>query len=124
MRRALAITVVAVAMLPASAAGAPTRVSATGDEQSETEMSLVLSRAKVDPGKAIIQFINSGEDVHDLQLKRKGAQDVQRSTGNVDPGQQDEVELKLRKDSRYQLWCSITNHRDLGMEATLKVRGG
>lgn len=124
MRRALAITVVAVAMLPASAAGAPTRVSATGDEQSETEMSLVLSRAKVDPGKAIIQFINSGEDVHDLQLKRKGAQDVQRSTGNVDPGQQDEVELKLRKGSRYQLWCSITDHRDLGMEATLKVRGG
>lgn len=124
MRRALAITAAAFAMLPASAAGAPTRVSATGDEQSETEMSLILSRAKVDPGRAIIQFINSGADVHDLQLKRKGAQDVQRSTGNVDPGQQDEVGLKLRKDSRYQLWCSITDHRDLGMEATLKVRGG
>jgi uncharacterized cupredoxin-like copper-binding protein len=122
VRLALAIVVAAAAMLPASASGAPNRVSATGDEQSETAMSLILSRAKVDPGRAIIQFINSGEDVHDLQVKRKGAQDVQRSTGNVAPGVQDEVELKLRRDSKYQLWCSITDHRDLGMEATLKVR--
>ena len=122
MRRALAVIVAAAVTLPASAAGAPNRVSATGDEQSETEMSLILSRAKVDPGRAIIQFINSGEDVHDLQVKRKGAQDVQRETGMVDPGQQDEVELKLRRDSRYQLWCSVADHRDLGMEATLKVK--
>jgi len=122
VRRALAVIVAAAVTLPASAAGAPNRVSATGDEQSETEMSLILSRAKVDPGRAIIQFINSGEDVHDLQVKRKGAQDVQRETGMVDPGQQDEVELKLRRDSRYQLWCSVADHRDLGMEATLKVK--
>ena len=124
MRRALAVIVAAAVTLPASAAGAPNRVSATGDEQSETEMSLILSRAKVDPGRAIIQFINSGEDVHDLQVKRKGAQDVQRETGMVDPGQQDEVELKLRRDSRYRLWCSVADHRELGMEATLKVKRG
>ena len=122
MRRALAVIVAAAVTLPASAAGAPNRVSATGDEQSETEMSLVLSRAKIDPGRAIIQFINSGEDPHDLQLKRNGVQDVQRETGEVDPGQQEEVELKLRRDSKYQLWCSIADHRALGMEATLKVR--
>ena len=109
-------------MVPASASGAPNRVLATGDEESQTEMSLVLSRAKIDPGRAIIEFSNSGEDVHDLQVKRKGAQDVQRETGMVDPGAQAEVELKLRRDSRYQLWCSVADHRDLGMEATLKVR--
>lgn len=106
----------------ATVSAAPTRVSATGDEQSETQMSLILSRAKVDPGRAVIQFINSGEDVHDLQVKRKGADDVQGHTGNVDPGEQDEVEMKLRKGSKYQLWCSVSDHRDLGMEATLKVK--
>ena len=85
-------------------------------------MSLILSRSKIDPGRAIIQFINSGEDVHDLQVKRNGAVDVQRQTGNVDPGDQDEVELKLREDSKYALWCSLDGHREYGMDATLKVR--
>ena len=76
-----------VAALPlATASAAPNRVSATGDEQSQEQMSLILSRAKIDPGRAIIEFINSGEDVHDLQVKRKGAQDVQGETGLVDPG--------------------------------------
>ncbi|MGZ8667664.1 MAG: plastocyanin/azurin family copper-binding protein [Solirubrobacterales bacterium] len=108
--------------VPAIANGAPNRVSATGDEASETDMSLVLSRSKIDPGRAVIQFINSGEDVHDLQVKRKGAPDVQGHTGNVQPGEQEEVELTLRKGSKYALWCSIADHRDLGMDATLTVR--
>ena len=118
----LAFAAVAAAVAPATAGGGPNRVSATGDEASQEEMSLILSRPRIDPGRAIIQFINSGEDAHDLQVKRKGAVDVQEQTGNVDPGEQDEVELKLRKDSKYALWCSIDLHREYGMDATLKVR--
>jgi len=57
-------------------------------------------------------------------VKRKGAQNAQAQTGNVGSGEQDELKLTLRKDSKYVLWCSIADHRDQGMEATLKVRKG
>ena len=107
---------------PALAGGDPNRISATGDEVSQSEMTLVLSAPKIDPGRAIIQFINSGEDPHDLQIRRKGAENVKKQTGIVDGGDQEEIELRLRKKKRYELWCGLADHRELGMEAELRVR--
>lgn len=98
--------------------------TAHDDDDSAPGMALTLSRTKVDPGKATIDFFNAGGDEHDLWLKRKGAQDAQAHTGNLGSGEQDELKLKLRKDSKYVLWCAIADHRDQGMEATLKVRKG
>jgi plastocyanin len=125
MRSAIAGATAALALLavPAAAGTAPTRVSATGDEISETEMSLLLSRAKVKPGPAIIEFRNSGEDDHDMRLKRAGFEG-EWGTGVLHSGDIDTVELRLRRDSRYRLWCSLQEglHRELGMEATLRVR--
>lgn len=107
---------------PAVAGDGPNRISATGDEVSESEMTLVLSAPKIDPGRAIIQFINSGEDPHDLQIRRKGAENVKKQTGIVDGGDQEEIELRLRRKKRYELWCGLADHRKLGMEAELRVR--
>jgi plastocyanin len=123
-RRLAALAIAAAALaVPAAGSAAPTRVSATGDEISETEMSLLLSRTKVDPGPAIIEFRNSGEDDHDMKLKRVGFEG-EWGTGVLHSGEIDTVELRLRRDSRYRLWCSLQQglHRELGMEATLRVR--
>jgi plastocyanin len=110
-------------MAAPAAADGPTRVSATGDEVSETEMSLILSRAKVDPGPAVIEFRNSGEDDHDMKLKRVG-HEGEWGTGVLHSEEIDTVELRLRRASHYRLWCSLQEglHREQGMEATLRVR--
>jgi plastocyanin len=117
------IALVALAAAPAAGGGGPTRLSATGDEVSETELSLLLSRTKVDPGPAIVEFRNVGEDDHDMKVKRVG-HEREWGTGVLHSGEIENVELRLRRDSRYRLWCSLQQglHREEGMDATLRVR--
>ncbi|MDX6582567.1 MAG: hypothetical protein QOI10_1751 [Solirubrobacterales bacterium] len=125
MWRAAAIAVCLAALLvPATApAGSsepvPDRVQVTG-----SEYNLLLSKPKLVPGRVIVQFINSGEDSHDLKLQRLGAsgqEGPELGLGEVEPGQYANLDTHLRKGARYVLWCSLTGHRQLGMEATLKV---
>jgi hypothetical protein len=44
------------------------------------------------------------------------------SAGIVAPGGYVNVDTRLRKRSTYTLWCSLSDHRQLGMEATLRTR--
>lgn len=98
----------------------PDRVGVRG-----SEFDLLLSKLKVKPGRVIVQFVNSGEDPHDLRLQRLGpdATQVGRELGSgvVAPSAYENLDLKLRKGSRYVLWCSLSDHRQRGMEAKLKV---
>ena len=85
------------------------------------EYDLTLSRGEIGPGPALIQLVNDGEDAHDLQVRlQKGG--VTHQVAEVAPGDYGTVELRLKKGSRYQLWCSLQNHRLLGMEAKLRVK--
>ena len=64
--------------------------------------------------------MNFGEDAHDLRLRRVGGTRTYR-IATVQPGKHARLRLKLLR-GRYQLWCSIANHRARGMHATLLVR--
>ena len=103
---------------PAGAAPGPPRLLVTG-----REYDLTLSRAKIDSGNAIVQFANDGEDPHDLRIKRVGAAGNGRGAGETPPGGLAEFRSKVRPGTRYVLWCSLANHRALGMVAHLRVRG-
>ena len=99
----------------------PDRVGVRG-----CEFDLLLSKQKVAPGRVIVQFVNSGEDPHDLRLQRldpaTGTQaGAELGSGVVAPSTYDNLDLRLKKASRYVLWCSLADHRERGMEATLKV---
>ena len=96
-------------------AGVPSRVLVTA-----REYSLALSRPKVEAGTAIVQLYDYGEDPHDLKLRREGSNRV-FSLGEVAPGETGRLDLKLRRGSRYQLWCSLEGHAARGMTATLKT---
>jgi plastocyanin len=127
-RTALTVAGFAVAaLLSASVAGAkpssepvPDRVGVRG-----SEFDLLLSKRKVKPGRVIVQFVNAGEDPHDLQLQRLAPDGTQVGpqvgAGVVTPGSYDNLDLHLKKGSRYVLWCSLADHRQRGMEATLRV---
>jgi uncharacterized cupredoxin-like copper-binding protein len=87
---------------------------------SATEFHLVLSRPSVKAGRVEIELQNDGEDVHDLRLRRIGGTRIY-SVPRTKPGRNATVEVTLRP-GRYRLWCSIANHRALGMQTVLRVR--
>ena len=123
-RRAVAASG-AVAMLAVSAAGGSATASPAPEAPSRLlvtarEYSLALSRPKVDPGRAIVELYDYGEDPHDLKLRRRGSKRV-FSLGEVAPGETGRLDLRLRRSSRYRLWCSLEGHAALGMTATLKT---
>src|SRR3954447_8470758 len=98
-----------------SGGAAPARVQVVAKE-----FSFGLSRVSVKAGPAVIELANFGQDPHDLRLQRLGARHI-AGLGAVAPGQRGELSLRL-PPGRYSLWCSVANHRRLGMRATLVAR--
>lgn len=83
------------------------------------EYSFSLSRLHLKAGQAVIELANFGQDPHDLRLQRQGAHHV-AGIGVVAPGERKDLTVVLRP-GRYSFWCSIANHRKLGMQAVLVV---
>ena len=108
-------TGLAVVALVLAAHPAPARV-----QVSAKEFSFTLSRLHVQHGQATIELVNFGQDPHDLRVQRVGARHV-AGTPTVDPGGHADLTLTLRP-GRYLFWCSLANHRQLGMRGTLVVR--
>ena len=107
----------AAAALPASGAraGDPARVQIV-----EKEFSLTLSRLRVHSGQAIVQLVNFGMDNHDLviQANTKGTKPLRFA--QLSPGDHSTKTVKLAR-GHYTLWCSLPQHRKLGMVATIVV---
>ncbi len=125
MRRIGAIALVLAGLGTANAAAGsdavPDRVQVRG-----TEFDLTLSKQKLRPGRAIVQFLNDGEDPHDLKLQRVDSSGApmgpELAVGVVGPGEYENLDTPLKKHSTYLLWCSLGEHRQLGMEATLRTK--
>ena len=102
-------------MIAATPPPPPARVQVVAQEFRYT-----LSRQTIKAGWAIIELNNSGQDAHDLRLQRVGGKRVY-AWPNVQAGAVADKTFKLLP-GRYRLWCSVANHRALGMQATLTVR--
>jgi plastocyanin len=83
------------------------------------EYSFSLSRLKVHSGTAVIELANFGQDIHDLRVQRVGAKHI-AGLGEVAAGGRADLTVKLAP-GRYSFWCSVANHRKLGMRTTLVV---
>jgi plastocyanin len=83
------------------------------------EFSFTLSRTHLPAGQAVIELANFGQDPHDLRVQRIGARHV-AGLGDIAPGARGELTVRLAP-GRYSFWCSIANHRRLGMRAVLVV---
>jgi plastocyanin len=108
------LAVIAAAAFLATSGGGQTRVQVTAQEFSYT-----LSRLQVHAGTATVELVNLGQDLHDLRLQRDGSRHI-AGLGVVAPGEHADLTVRLRP-GRYSLWCSIANHRQLGMHARLIV---
>jgi uncharacterized cupredoxin-like copper-binding protein len=110
--KALATVVVAFGL---SWHPSPARLGVTA-----TEFHLMLSRASVKAGVVEIELQNDGQDPHDLRVRRVGGSHT-FNVPLVDPGKRRTVAIHVKPGS-YRLWCSVADHRALGMQAVLRVR--
>jgi Copper binding proteins, plastocyanin/azurin family len=96
----------------------PGRLLATEREISATQLQLQLSRPSLPAGTAIIEQYNAGSDPHNLVAETQSA--VAFSFGDLAPGGDQKQTVTLHPGT-YTLYCSLLDHRSLGMQATLTV---
>lgn len=106
----------ALTATPGEAAKSPRSAVQAGG----TEFRIALSRSHVRPSRLRLEFVNYGEDIHDLAIRRVGTSDV-RNLGVARPGNRNVGRFTVKRGT-YQLWCTISDHRARGMSAVLKVR--
>ena len=97
---------------------APARVEVTAEDTGAFRF--VLSRASVPAGKVIIEFVNHGQDEHNLNAVEPVEGSLAGSIPNTAPNAHPSLTLDLRPGS-YTLFCSIADHEAKGMKATLVV---
>ena len=114
----LALALAGTLVVPAAVAATsrpPSRMQVTA-----SEFDFVLSRAKLRQSRLIVQLVNLGEDPHDLALRRTATGARTYLTPEVSPGEDRSISFRLYP-GRYELWCTIADHRARGMRATLTV---
>jgi plastocyanin len=92
----------------------PTRVQAVADE-----FRFSLSRSRVPAGRVTIELVNFGEDPHNFKVTRVGGTRV-HTIGETLPGGRTTKTLRLRQ-GRFKYWCSVADHKALGMKGRLRV---
>ncbi len=79
-----------------------------------------LSRPIVPAGKVIIEFVDHGQDEHNLNAVEPTEGSVAGSIPDTAPNAHPSLTLDLRPGS-YTLFCSLPSHEARGMKATLVV---
>jgi plastocyanin len=83
------------------------------------EYSFTLSRTTVPAGKVVLQFVNHGQDEHNLNAAPQEGPLAGHIADTPAGGVVDE-EVELRPGT-YTLFCSLPEHAKKGMKATLTV---
>jgi plastocyanin len=120
----------APALPPAPASPGPTNTLPHEEPQPEgtvshlgvkaVEWSYTLSRPEVTAGKVIVELNNQGEDNHNLKLQREGSGDPPLVVPEAAPDEHTSAGFNLPVGT-YRLYCSLFEHDEKGMHATLVV---
>jgi len=105
-----------------SASEAPVTSSAAGEAESitatEADFSISLDEDTLPAGSYTIDVVNDGSSTHDLVVERDG-DDIAKSD-RIGPGDTTSLTVDL-EPGEYVFYCSIGNHRTMGMELTVQV---
>ncbi|MFI9585943.1 copper-binding protein [Streptomyces sp. NPDC052236] len=92
----------------------------TGVTVTETEYNLRLSRDFFPPGEYTFTADNVGRAPHALAISGPGVDSAE--TDVVPGGEQARLTVTL-SEGTYRLWCPVSGHEQLGMEAHIEVGG-
>ncbi len=84
------------------------------------EYSFTLSRASVPAGKVILEFVNRGQDEHNLNLLPAEGPPAGSFADTASGGVSDQA--MVLKPGSYTMFCSLPEHEQKGMKATLLVQ--
>lgn len=84
------------------------------------EFYFVLSRPDVRAGELTVELNNRGEDPHDLNIRAEGDEGPPLQIPETDSLQRRVSDFELPA-GKYRLWCSLPEHAEKGMHATLLV---
>jgi plastocyanin len=84
----------------------------------EADFSISVDREDLTAGSYEIEVVNDGSATHDLVVERDG-EDVAASE-MIPPGGSGTVTVDL-EPGEYVFYCSVGNHRSMGMEITVQV---
>jgi plastocyanin len=87
-------------------------------EVSSVDFSFELAEDTVSAGTYEITLTNEGGATHDLVVERDG-EDVAASE-QIGPGESSTFEVTL-EEGEYVFYCSVGNHRSMGMEVPVEV---
>ena len=87
------------------------------------EFSYTLSRPGIPAGEAIVELNNQGEDPHNLNLRLEGGEEAPLEVSEAGPLEHRTARFDLPAGT-YRLWCSLPQHDEWGMNATLTVAAG
>jgi plastocyanin len=82
------------------------------------DFELDLAESELAAGEYEIEFVNDGGASHDVRVERDG-EDVAQSDV-IPPGETTTFTVAL-EPGEYVFYCSVGNHRSMGMETTVTV---
>ncbi len=85
------------------------------------EFSYTLSRPSLPAGEVIVELNNQGEDPHNLNLRLEGSEEPPLEIPEAGPLEHRSAKFDLPAGT-YRLWCSLPQHDEWGMNATLSVK--
>jgi uncharacterized cupredoxin-like copper-binding protein len=87
---------------------------------SETDFKLNPSDPKVKAGQVTFNVSNDGQTVHSLEVE--GPNGDEELPSDLSPGQSGVLGVDLSKPGKYEFYCPIGNHKQLGMKGEITVQ--
>ena len=84
----------------------------------ETNFKIKLNEDHLKAGSYTITVVNDGEATHDLAVEENGT--TKATSDSIGPGEKTTLKVDLNP-GQYVFYCSIGNHRAMGMEITVQV---
>ena len=105
-----------------TAAGPSSAASTVGQDgtltATEADFSIDLGTKTLKAGPYLVKVDNQGQATHDLVVEQNGAGIA--GTDKIAPGSSGSLSVTLKPGS-YVFYCSIGNHRSMGMQVTVTV---
>ena len=87
---------------------------------SETEYKLNPSDPTVKAGQVSFNVTNDGQVVHNLEVE--GPNGEQELNSDLSPGQSGTLSVDLSKPGKYEFYCPVDDHKQMGMEGEITVK--